>query len=46
MNHQNSQTQTADSQAALNATAAIGLLKEGNQRFCDGNTLQETFINK
>lgn len=40
MNHQNSQTQTADSQAALNAAAAIGLLKEGNQRFCDGNTLQ------
>lgn len=39
MNHQNSLTQTADSQAALNAESAIGLLKEGNQRFCEGNTL-------
>lgn len=35
----NMQTQTADSQAALSPAMAVALLKDGNKRFLDGNTL-------
>ena len=35
----NMQTQTADSQAALSPAMAVALLKNGNKRFLDGNTL-------
>jgi len=35
----NMQTQTADSQAALSPAMAVALLKDGNKRFLEGNTL-------
>ncbi len=35
----NMQTQTADSQAALSPAMAAALLKDGNKRFLEGNTL-------
>ena len=35
----NMQTQTADSQSALSPAMAVALLKDGNKRFLDGNTL-------